>query len=133
MPKKANNHGGKRAGAGRPKGSRMRRSDAMAERLIAEGRCPVDALVRLAEEAEARGELSLAMGAWRSILPFIYPKPKAVEVAPEVVLDLARDLDAVRKDVRQSNSPKSMVDKIDQIFKKRQAEKDKKNAKKDAT
>lgn len=37
-------HGGPRAGAGRPKGSRMRRSDALVEKLLAANKCPVDAL-----------------------------------------------------------------------------------------
>lgn len=124
MPKTTNTHGGKRAGAGRPKGSRMRRSDAMAERLIAAGRCPVDALVRLAERAEAEGEISQAIGAWRSILPYIYPKPKAVEVAPEVVIDLARDLDALRTDVRQSQSGRDFVNTVDWMVKKLEAEKE---------
>ena len=41
-------HGGKREGSGRPKGSRMRRSEALAEELIVAGRCPAEALVRLA-------------------------------------------------------------------------------------
>ena len=63
-----NGHGGKREGAGRPKGSRMRRSDELAERLISEGRCPVEALVRLAERAEAEGDLTQAIGAWKSVI-----------------------------------------------------------------
>ena len=70
----------------------MRRSDELAERLISEGRCPVEALVRLAERAEAEGELTQAIGAWKSVMPYIYPKPKAVEVAPEILVELgARD------------------------------------------
>lgn len=95
-------HGGKRAGAGRPKGSRMRRSDALAEELISAGKCPVEALMRLAERAETDGDLGQAIGAWKSILPYVYPKPKAVEFAPEQVVELARDLDAVRKDASRS-------------------------------
>ena len=104
-----NGHGGKREGAGRPKGSRMRRSDALAEDLIAAGKCPVQALVRLAEVAEAEGDTSQAIGAWKSILPYIYPKPKAVEFAPEDVIQLAHDLAAARADASHSNIPESHV------------------------
>ena len=89
-------HGGKRKGAGRPKGSRMRRSDELADRLIEDGKCPVDALVRLAERAEDEGDLGQAIGAWKSVLPYIYPKPKAVEVAPEVIVGLTQDIAAAR-------------------------------------
>ena len=87
---RANKHGGKRAGAGRPKGSRSRRSEAVAEKLLSQGKCPVDALVRLAEEAEANGDRLQAIGVWKAILPFVYPKPKAVEIDPEAVVELAR-------------------------------------------
>ncbi|SHK90700.1 hypothetical protein SAMN05444414_102211 [Roseovarius marisflavi] len=87
---RASKHGGKRAGAGRPKGSRSRRSEAVAEKLLSQGKCPVEALVRLAEEAEADGDRSQAINAWKTILPFVHPKPKAVEIDPEAVVALAR-------------------------------------------
>ena len=62
-------HGGSRPGAGRPKGSRMRRSDILADRLLSNGKCPVEALVRLAEKAEAEGDLSQAISALKGIVP----------------------------------------------------------------
>jgi hypothetical protein len=74
----------------------MRRSDALAEELISAGKCPVQALVRLAERAETEGDLAQAIGAWRSVLPYIYPKPKAVEIEPEEVIELARGLAEIR-------------------------------------
>jgi hypothetical protein len=89
-------HGGKRAGAGRPKGSRMRRSDELAEKLISSGKCPIEALVRLAEKAEVDGDISQAINAWKSALPYIYPRPKAVEIAPEELVDLTRKLSEAR-------------------------------------
>jgi hypothetical protein len=91
-----NTHGGKRQGAGRPKGSRMRRSEELADRLLVDGKCPVDALVRLAEQAESEGDLGQAIGAWKSVLPYIYPKPKAVEIAPEVIVSLTQSIAAAR-------------------------------------
>ena len=92
MAERGKGHGGKREGSGRPKGSRMRRSEALAEELIMAGRCPAEALVRLAEECEAQGDYKEAIGAWKSILPYVYPKPKAVEFETERALDFARDL-----------------------------------------
>ncbi|WP_139279236.1 hypothetical protein [Roseovarius marisflavi] len=62
----------------------------MAEKLLSQGKCPVEALVRLAEEAEADGDRSQAINAWKTILPFVHPKPKAVEIDPEAVVALAR-------------------------------------------
>ena len=110
-----NGHGGKREGAGRPKGSRMRRSDELAERLISEGKCPVEALVRLAERAEADGELTQAIGAWISVLPYIYPKPKAVEVAPEILVELTRDMAAARADTGDREVRGSHVDMVEKM------------------
>lgn len=109
MAKQGNGHGGKRAGAGRPKGSRMRRSEVLADELIAAGKCPIQALVRLAEQAEAEGDVGQAIGAWKSILPYVYPKPKAVEIEPEQVIDLARDLTAARADANRGAVPEDHV------------------------
>lgn len=95
-------HGGKRAGAGRPKGSRSRRSEAVAEKLLALGKCPVDALIRLAEEAEADGDRSQAINAWKTILPFVYPKPKAVEIDTDAVVELARRLSEAKTHAAES-------------------------------
>jgi len=110
-----NGHGGKREGAGRPKGSRMRRSDELAERLISEGRCPVEALVRLAERAEAEGDLTQAIGAWKSVMPYIYPKPKAVEVAPEILVELAREMAAARADTGDRVATGSHVEAVERM------------------
>jgi len=98
-----NGHGGKRAGAGRPKGSRMRRSDALAEELISAGKCPIEALMRLAEQAEAAGDLAQAISAWKSILPYVHPKPKSVEFAPGEVIELARELAVARTEASRSD------------------------------
>tara|TARA_R110002049_G_scaffold205746_4_gene376251 strand:- start:2863 stop:3165 length:303 start_codon:yes stop_codon:yes gene_type:complete len=74
----------------------MRRSEELAEKLIASGKCPLEALVRLAEQAESEGDISQAVNAWKSALPYIYPRPKAIEVAPEELVDLTRKLSEVR-------------------------------------
>lgn len=110
-----NSHGGKRVGAGRPKGSRSRRSDAVAEKLLAQGKCPVEALIRLAEDAEADGDRSLAIHAWKAVLPFVYPKPKPVEIYPDAVVELTRLLSEAKSHDAEGagNSPLGqMVEKM---------------------
>ena len=118
MAKAGNGHGGKRAGAGRPQGSRNRRSDALAEELIAEGRCPVRALIRLAEQSEKEGEITQAIGAWKSILPFVYPKPKAVEFAPEELVELSRNIAAARADASRELIPESLAARTERAMQK---------------
>ena len=118
MSGKNNGHGGRRPGAGRRKGSRMRRSDALAEKLVESGKCPVDALVRLAEQAEAAGEIGQAIGAWKSILPYIYPKPKAIEIAPNDVVALARDLATARSEAARQDEQIPFCDLVERFVRK---------------
>jgi len=87
-----NGHGGARPGAGRPPGSVNKRSAALAEALISEGRCPIRALARLAERAEAEGDLTTAIAAWRTVAPYVHARPKPVESEPDGVIELARAL-----------------------------------------
>ena len=96
-------HGGKRAGAGRPAGSRMRRSEVLVEKMIASGKCPIEALVRLAEKAEADGDILQAINAWKSTLPYLYAKPKSVEIAPEALVELTRSLSEARANEQHAN------------------------------
>jgi hypothetical protein len=70
MPK-----GGRRPGAGRPPGSRNRRTREMTERLDRLGLDPITALARLAQHAEAEGDLALAERCWSGLLPYAGPKP----------------------------------------------------------
>jgi hypothetical protein len=67
--------GGRRPGAGRPAGSRNKRTREMTERLDRLGLDPIAALVRLAQYAEAEGNLDLAERAWRGLLPYAGPRP----------------------------------------------------------
>jgi hypothetical protein len=70
MPK-----GGARPGSGRPPGSRNRRTREMTERLDRLGLDPIAALARLAQHAEAEGDLALAERCWSGLLPYAGPKP----------------------------------------------------------
>jgi hypothetical protein len=67
--------GGPRPGSGRPKGSRNRRTREMTERLDRLGRDPIAALARLAQHAEAEGNLALAERCWSGLLPYAAPRP----------------------------------------------------------
>jgi hypothetical protein len=93
-----NQVGGARPGAGRPKGSRNRRSLALGDQLRDRGQCPAAALARIAEQAEAAGNLTLAIDAWKALLPYVHAKPKPVEIDPEAVVELARAIADVRQE-----------------------------------
>lgn len=95
----------------------MRRSDALAGELIETGKCPVQALIRLAEQAEADGDRGQAIGAWKSILPYVHPKPKAVEIAPEVVIELAREVAAARVNGSRPEPDPCFADRVENAFK----------------
>jgi len=71
----ANGWGGKRPGSGRPAGSRNKRTREMVERLDRLGLDPISALARVAERAEAAGDLDLAERCWRGLMPYAGPKP----------------------------------------------------------
>ncbi|MFX0546878.1 hypothetical protein ACEWPL_015155 [Roseovarius sp. S1116L3] len=81
----------------------MRRSEELAEKMIASGKCPIEALVRLAEKAEMDGDISQAINAWKSTLPYLYPRPKSVEFAPEDLVELTRSLSEVRAQEQHAN------------------------------
>jgi hypothetical protein len=88
MPK-----GGPRPGAGRPPGSRNRRTREMTERLDRMGLDPISALVRVAQCAEAEGHLDIAERAWRGLLPYVGSRPAPLrqvhpgpESTPEITL-----------------------------------------------
>lgn len=81
-------HGGKRTGAGRPRGSVNRRTSALRDAVDAEGVDPAVALVRIGKAAEEREEYSLAVEAYGKVLPFLHAKPRtAADAHPEEALD----------------------------------------------
>lgn len=87
-----NQHGGKRDGAGRPRGSTNRRTVALREAIEAEGVEPAVALVRIAKAAEDREEYALAVEAYGKVLPFLHSRPKPTEADPDALVDLERRL-----------------------------------------
>jgi hypothetical protein len=69
----------------------------MADRLLSEGKDPIDALVRIAEKAEANGDLALALSSWKSVVTYVYPRPKPVESEPDLAIELARATASARR------------------------------------
>jgi len=49
-----------------------KRSTALADDLLAEGLCPVRALIRLAERAEENDDLPTAITAWKAVVPYMF-------------------------------------------------------------
>ena len=113
-----NGHGGARAGAGRPPGSRNKRSVAVADALIDEGVCPLRALARIAERAEADGDLTSAIAAQRTLAQYVYPRPKPIEVDPEGVVELARAL----KEANTEPVKETFADRVESAFQALQRE-----------
>jgi hypothetical protein len=109
----SNGHGGARQGAGRPPGSRNKRSVALADELVSEGRCPVRALARLAERAEAEGDLASAIAAQRIVAQYVHPRPKPVEHDPDGAVELARALKAA---TTPENATETFVDMVERAL-----------------
>lgn len=72
--------------------SHRRRNAAVAGILNAAGANPAEALIRLAAESEATGNLSQAITAWKALLPYRYARPEPIESDPEGAVELARSL-----------------------------------------
>lgn len=98
--------GGARKGAGRPKGSKNQRTQAVEEMLSGMGCSPIEALARIAMMAEedAQGaepadrlpHMNLAKDCYKELAQYVAPKRKAVEHSGNVgrtvkVVDLTGD------------------------------------------
>jgi hypothetical protein len=92
---------------GQPDGTR---DGGFADRLLASGKCPIAALMRLGRSAEAEGNLSLAKTAYSAVLPYIHAKPKSVESDIDAVAELVRRTLEAKRKARQEHreiKPKS--------------------------
>ena len=54
----------------------------MQERLDRAGCDPISALIRLAQHAEAEGNLALAERCWSGLLPYAGPRPTSLRQVP---------------------------------------------------
>ena len=71
--------GGLRLGAGRPKGSRGRRTKSVEERLARHGVDPIEVLVGIGLEAREAGDLTLAASVFKELARYLYPQRKAAD------------------------------------------------------
>jgi hypothetical protein len=95
--------GGRRAGT--PNKRTVALTAALAERLEEMNFCPVEALIRVGQAAEASGELDLARAAFADVAPFIYPRKKAVEHAGGLGLEQLVTYSVVTGVPRSPNDP----------------------------
>ena len=89
-----------------------KRTKALADTLLENDECPAEALVRLAKFAESEGKTNLAIDAWKAVLPYVHPKPKAIETAPDVVAELARSIAEARTSAVQQIAGTSFAERI---------------------
>lgn len=89
-------HGGRRQGAGRPKGSLGKRSIEAIEAVAEEfpDWTPLKHLARVANDATLDAEIRL--DAAKAAAPYVHPKPKGIEIDPEALIDLEKRIAQVR-------------------------------------
>lgn len=76
--------GGRRSGAGRPEGSRNKRSLEVAALLEQPKNNPIQNLLRLGRKAEASDDLRLAVECFKTLMPYYAPKPRPEEDEQDV-------------------------------------------------
>jgi hypothetical protein len=90
-------HGGKRSGAGRPRGSVNRRTSALREAIEAECVDPAIALVRIGKAAEAREDFGLAVEAYGKVIPYLHARPRtSADFHAEEALEFAKAMLAAK-------------------------------------
>jgi hypothetical protein len=92
--------GGARTGSGRPRGSRNRRTAELISKLDAMGCDPAEQLVRVASEAEAAGNLDLAIRAYAALMPYRWPRLAGSSKA---------------EDLEKADDPASVTERISRI------------------
>lgn len=68
---------------GRQKGTPNKRTQALQERLTSMDCDPIEAMVRIGEQAKADKDWHLAFGVYKELAQYVYPKRKAIEVYDE--------------------------------------------------
>ncbi len=88
--------GGKRPGAGRPKGCKTKRRQEVAQRAVAEGITPIEVMLLAMREAVGRNEMAEAAKFAQMAAPYIHPRLQAIqhtgrEGGPIEVADMSRN------------------------------------------
>jgi hypothetical protein len=80
--------GGKRAGAGRKRGSLTKKTREIAERAAADGITPLEVLLGAMREAWASGNRTLAAGFAKNAAPYCHPRLAAIEHSGKAVREV---------------------------------------------
>jgi hypothetical protein len=97
-------HGGKRAGAGRKKGSAGKKTLAIEDRLSKLGCDPIAGMAKIAEEAMLIKDYQLAGSMYKELAQYVAPKRKAVEVSGNNEAPLAiSNIELVAPDVESED------------------------------
>lgn len=99
----ANEHGGRRNGAGRPKGSKNRRTHDVESLLQGLDMNPIAAMVDIYRDAKESGDFRLAGQMARELAQYVAPKRRAVDLSVEAKAsgdDLIRAIYEGRKRAR---------------------------------
>lgn len=88
--------GGKRPGAGRPKGCQTKRRREVAQRAVAEGITPIEVMLTAMKESMADGNMTDAAKYAQMAAPYIHPRLQAIqhtgrEGGPIEVADMSRN------------------------------------------
>jgi hypothetical protein len=65
---------------GRQKGTPNKKTQALQERLADMDCDPIEAMIRIGEEANAKEDWHLAFSVYKELAQYVYPKRKAIEV-----------------------------------------------------
>lgn len=74
-------HGGKRPGAGRPRGAATKRTREVADRAASEGLTPLDYMLSVLRDETAKPEAR--MWAAEKAAPYVHPKLSSVEMSTD--------------------------------------------------
>lgn len=76
-------HGGKRQGAGRPRGAANQRTRDIADKAVAEGITPLEVMLQDMRAKLGANDLSAAADRARDAAPYMHPKLSSVEADVE--------------------------------------------------
>lgn len=114
-------HGGKREGAGRPKGSLNRRSIEAIEDVAREypNWSPLKHLARVANDENLDQEIRL--DAAKAAAPYVHPKPRTIELDPDALVELEERIAGARADALARKGFHPLSDLADRMERMRRA------------
>jgi hypothetical protein len=120
-PSQSSRRGGRRFGAGRPKGSRNRRTTEMLERVEREGLTPIDFLLGVMRNSEL--ELRDRVNAAGVVCPFVHPRLSVLRtyIDPDRMTDAELSIALARLEQRVAEIPEaersdSVTEQLDRLL-----------------